>query len=133
MIYCTTQASAINVLQENATLRGQLSQLSSKQKTENRKNILYYRGLSSYSGIDRASSSYYNSDLPQSDIYVKKGVKFKVDVQKQEQKLKEIQEQEKTEIKTVATVEEKPKEENSKIEENTTQPSQKSSHNTDAE
>ena len=33
----------------------------------------------------------------------------------------------------VENVEEKPKEENSKIEENTTQPSQKSSHNADAE
>lgn len=96
MFYCVNQAGAINVLQENVTLRRQLNSLSAGQKKENRKNILYYKGRSAYTGIDRTTPSSYSpkNSSDRKNIYEKKGIKFKIDLEKQEQKLKEIQTQE---------------------------------------
>lgn len=103
MFYCATQVCAINVLQENATLKKQLNQLSTKQQKENRKNILYYKERSSYSGIDRTNYSSTNFSSQEKNIYEKKGVKFKINTEKQTQKLKEAQALLKEETKTTTT------------------------------
>ena len=129
-IYCSTPVWAINVLQENATLRRELNNLSSQQQNENLKNIKYYSGLSSYSGIEKShysSNKYSNS---QKNIYTKKGVKFKIDKERQEQLLKELQEQEKTLAQPEEIITEKKTEEKIKPEK---QPQKKSNHNHDAE
>ena len=130
LIYCSTPVWAINVLQENATLRRELSSLSSQQQKENLKNIKYYSGRSSYCGIDKThySSSKYSSS--QKNIYTKKGIKFKIDKEKQEQLLKELQEQEKTLAQPEEIITEKKTEEKTKPEK---QPQKKSNHNHDAE
>lgn len=138
LIFCISalQSSALNVIQENATLRKQLNSLSSTQQKENRKNILYYKGRSSYIGIDKSSysSSFSYQDVEQKNIYEKKGVKFKVNSQKQEEKLKEIQEQEKTNVQVDVSGAEHSVEK-SKVEMNFKTELQKNnaSHNSDAE
>lgn len=134
IVYSTTQASAINVLQENAVLRKQLNIECYKQQKENKKNILYYKGRSSYSGIDRTTlgKSYPRTNISsEKNIYEKKGVKFKIDTLKQEEKLKEIQSQEK-DIKSITPVEvEKPVVENKNTENKSF--SKSANHNDDAE
>ena len=133
IIYGASQACAINVLQENATLRGQLNNLSNKQQEENRKNILYYKGRSSYIGIYKGAYTSYpsNSSFEQKNIYEKKGIKFKIDTQKQEEKLKEIKLQEKENKSSVLVEKEKNVEESNKIENKTL--TQQANHNDDAE
>lgn len=133
IIYGASQACAINVLQENATLRGQLNNLSNKQQKENRKNILYYKGRSSYSGIYKGGYTSYpsNANFEQKNIYEKKGVKFKIDTQKQEEKLKEIQSQEK-DVKSIAPVETEKTVVKDKKTENESS-SKSANHNDDAE
>lgn len=135
IIYGANSACAINVLQENATLRTQLNSLSNKQQKENQKNILYYKGRSSYSGIDKRPyfSSSKNSNFEQKNIYEKKGVKFKLDTQKQEEKLKEIQEQEKTNTQTITPVENKSTVETTKTDSKIKSEQSKLKHNEDAE
>lgn len=80
---------AFNVLQENEKYRRELNSLSGRQHAENIKHLHYYKGpvnyVGSYSSVSSGSSS------TKKDIYVKKGVKFKVDTEKQEQRLKEAQ------------------------------------------
>ena len=128
-------------MQENATLRRELNSLSAQQQKENLKNIRYYNGRSSYCGIDKThhSSSKYSSS--QKNVYTKKGVKFKIDKEKQEQRLKEaqelaqqvekeLQEQEKTLAQPEEIITEKKTEEKTKPEK---QPQKKSNHNHDAE
>ena len=123
----------INVLQENATLKRELHSLSSKQQKENRKNILYYRGLSSYSGIDRTNSASfkYKNSSSEKNIYEKKGIKFKLNTEKQEEKLKEIQSQEKeNKEKITPTIENIPPVQEKKEK---AKPQKQDNHNRDAE
>ncbi len=135
MIYGATSACAINVLQENAALRLQLNNLSNKQQNENRRNILYYRGRSSYSGIVKTPYSSYSqhSKFEQKNIYEKKGVKFKIDTQKQEEKLKEFKENEKVNNQTPTSIDAKSANENAKVETKPIPQQQKTKRNDDAE
>ena len=134
-VFCISalKSSALNVIQENVVLRKQLNAQSYKQQKENKKQILYYKGISSYSGISRTIGGAYSTKnvSNEKNIYEKKGVKFKIDTKKQEEKLKEIQEQEK-DIKLITPVEvEKPVVENKKIENKSF--SKSANHNDDAE
>ena len=73
VLVCSNSSLALNVLQENATLRGQLNSLSSQQQAENRKNLLYYKGRSSYVGIDKGYyRSYSSSSYQKENLYEKK-------------------------------------------------------------
>ena len=134
-VFCISalKSSALNVIQENVVLRKQLNAQSYKQQKENKKQILYYKGISSYSGIIRTIGGAYSTKnvSNEKNIYEKKGVKFKIDTKKQEEKLKEIQEQEK-DIKSITPVEvEKPVVENKKTENKSF--SKSANHNDDAE
>ena len=131
LIYCSTPVWAINVLQENATLRKELNSLSTQQQKENLKNIRYYNGRSSYCGIDRTQYSSSKYSFSQKNIYTKKGVKFKIDKDKQEQRLKEAQD---LTQQVEKEIQEKQQTQIVEIKENKNeQKTNKPSHNQDAE
>lgn len=90
LLTCSLSAEAFNALQENAMHKRELSKISRVQQTENRQHIQYYRGKSNYLGT--SSWAYSSNTAPsKKKLYVKKGVKFKLDDKKQAQRLKEAQ------------------------------------------
>lgn len=96
----TTPASAFNAQKQHELYRSELDTLAKKQHAENQRYMLYYKGSANYTGTQDGTPSVAAN---KKDIYAKKGVKFKVDEVKQEQKLKEVQAQEekqKADLKT---------------------------------
>lgn len=98
------QAFAFNALKEHSLYRSELNSLAGKQHAENQKNMLYYKGPANYTVTQMRYSSSSTGSSAKKDIYVKKGVKFKVDEAKQEQRLKEAKEAESKEVKKETNV-----------------------------
>jgi len=99
-------SSAFNALNEHNKYRSELNSLADKQYSENQKYLLYYKGPANYTGASTRTSV---SSGSKKDIYVKKGVKFKVDEAKQEQRLKEVKAAEEKDVKKETPKQTEPK------------------------
>ena len=118
-------ANASNILLENQKYKKELDLITAKQKQENAKQILYYKGKPDYAGLPTVSSKSSNNGKG----YEKKGVRFKVDknsVEAEKNKEETVKEQ-----NTVKTEAETPSAEPQKTTE--TKPAQAEHHNEDAE
>lgn len=97
-IMLSFNAEAYNALHEHSVHKSELHKMGSKQQFENRQYIQYYKGKSDYKGS--SSWAYSPAFGKQKDIYVKKGIKYKIDPSRQEQKLKDLQEKDEEKILT---------------------------------
>lgn len=102
LICLALPVEAYNALHEHSVHKSELHKMGTKQQIDNRQYIQYYKGKSDYRGT--SSWAYSPSSSSNKNIYVKKGVKYKIDEAKQAEKLKELQEDKQEEIKKVETV-----------------------------
>ena len=117
-------ANATNVLLENQKYKKELDLVTAKQKLENSRQILYYKGKPDYAGSVRMPSK-----TSSNGHYMKKGVRFKID----ENSVEDEKNKEETanQQQTVKTDDKTPASEPQKNSE--TKPAKTPHHNEDAE